>query len=204
RMITLWRLNLARSMPEVRLMARGRITWNVNKLFIRPPQRKSHSTGTAPFVLRPPQSEIRGRFDDGSFRRRFQFVLDAAPDDSAREGCGQCVVEEERGGQGPQKKVRPNARAQFGVIVFEDERNGAQPEERLPDAEQKDDRDERERPRARKTRCCARHGEREAAEEDRDEEQIRREHDAPEVWRVDARYLQLPRGELKQSAERTV
>src|SRR5438874_2192281 len=80
-------------------------------------------------LVRNPKSAIRNRLDDRSFRRRFQFVLDAAPDDSAREGRGQRVVEEER---------------------------------------------------------------------------VRREHDAPEVRRVDARYLQLPRGELEQSAERTV
>src|SRR5438067_2391820 len=151
-------------------------------------------------LVRNPKSAIRNRLDDRSFRRRFQFVLDAAPDDSAREGRGQRVVEEERGAKRPQQEVRPHARAQFGVVVFEDERDGAQTEERFPDAEQKDDRDERERPRERKTRG----GERESAEEDRDEERVRREHDAPEVRRVDARYLQLPRGELKQSAERTV
>src|SRR5688500_8114427 len=80
-----------------------------------------------------------GRLDNLSFRRRFQTVADAAPDDAAREGGRRRVVEEDGGRHRPQQQVRPDPGAQPTVMLFEDERHGAQPEERLPHAEQEDD-----------------------------------------------------------------
>src|SRR2546423_2332078 len=132
--------------------------------------------------------------DDDGFLGRLQLGLEAAPQDAARERGGERVVEEEGRRQRPQKEVRPHARAKLRVMVFEHERHGAQAEEGLPDAEQEDDRDERERPLGVESERGARRDEREAAEEDGDEEEVRGEDEAPEVRRVDARDLELPRG----------
>src|ERR1051326_1265308 len=155
-------------------------------------------------LIRIPHSEIRNRLDDVSFVRRFQLVADAAPDDAAREGCGERVVEEERRRRGPEQEVRPHARAQLRVVVFEHERDGVQAEKRFPDSEREDDADDRERPRERKSQRGARERERESAEEDDDKKKVRPQHEAPQVRRIDARDLQLPRREFKQLAERAV
>src|SRR5436305_7487905 len=128
-------------------------------------------------------SVIRNRLDDGSLVRRFQLVPDAAPLDAARACRGERVEEEERSRQRPQQKVRPHSGAELRVEVFEDERGGAQTKEGFPDAEQKDDRDERERPRVGESERGTRGGERESAEEGSDEEEVRDEGESPKVRR---------------------
>src|SRR4051794_27816230 len=100
--------------------------------------------------------------------------------------------------------MRPQPCAYARVLVFERERDRAQTKECLPDAEQKDDRDERERPCELQVESREKRREREPSEEERDEEKVRDKDYAPEVRCVDACNLQLTRCELNKLSERAV